>query len=592
SLCDQYHQWSADGGDSWLPPQTMMTGSQSCPSDNWLIGDSDGLTLLLNRSPEQSALMAWGAGKWSEPQAQATLTSFTNPVTHRVADFGCPQPVLLGGGRLLVAGCSTGLAPDIWVTSRVVGDMAAWFPPEPIWSPPIAIAGDTSRPQMPVIVADADGRLHAFWSRSNADNSGSAAIHYALSADDRWTRPFPLLSSPSGDAGPPAVALDANDRLLAVWSAASGDIYFSQASSEQAHVSSNWSTPAVLPVPRPGAAVPSIAVDQAGVIYVAYAIPLNEMRGIYVTNSEDDGHTWASPVQVFDGAAAGWEMVGRPQLALSPKGELHLIWPRQVLSGSDEGQAQAVFYARSDDGGATFGDAEMAVEGLLSWVQLLATAEGAIHRFWQADTGGATFVQHERSLDGGRTWDPPVVVSNASGPAAVTADGGSRLHFVQATDASLDYRLWDGDGWQSEEGMGRVEDNILGGATGISAAFAPEGKLSVLFAGPADEAEGDEIRYDLWHSDRPVEVPEMVPALLPTSTPTPSPTATATATLSPTPTPTVDLSIVPGQGRARPLGFVDTNDNTVGTIVSLLPTALLIVLVFGVAALVVRRRRS
>jgi hypothetical protein len=384
------------------------------------------------------------------------------------------------------------------------------------------------------------------------------------------------------------VALDPGGRLLAVWSGGPGEIYFSEASSEQAFVSSNWSTPLALPAPRQGAADPAIAVDRDGVIYVAYTIPLNEMRGIYLTRSSDDGRTWADPVQVFDGTAAGWEMVGRPQLALSPEGELHLIWPRQTLAGSAEGQAQAYFYARSDDGGATFGEAESAADGPLKWSQILATAEGTIHRLWQAESGTTTFVQHERSMDGGRTWGDEVVVSNAAGPAAVTADGGGRLHFVQATENFGTYRIWNTESWQSEVGL----EHTTGDSASIAAVFAPEGRLSVLLSGPSPENEGDEIQYDLFNSDRPVELPAVIPTPLPTATPTPLPTPTATATPALTPTPTPDFSDVPEQGGALPLGFIDTNDSVVGTVVSLLPAALLVFLVFGVAALMVRRVRS
>ena len=79
---------------------------------------------------------------------------------------------------------------------------------------------------------------------------------------------------------------------------------------------------------------------------MAFSIPVNESRGIYLTRSEDMGESWQEPILVFDGVDAGWDVVGAPQVVMSDDGVLHLLWTKQILL-ADGVTAQALYYTRS-----------------------------------------------------------------------------------------------------------------------------------------------------------------------------------------------------------------------------------------------------
>ena len=79
---------------------------------------------------------------------------------------------------------------------------------------------------------------------------------------------------------------------------------------------------------------------------------MNDNRGIYLVQSKDQGKTWSEPIQAFNGAATGFDVVGSPSLLVSENGNLHLMWTKQLLRADDFSQSLALYYARSEDAGA------------------------------------------------------------------------------------------------------------------------------------------------------------------------------------------------------------------------------------------------
>ena len=79
-----------------------------------------------------------------------------------------------------------------------------------------------------------------------------------------------------------------------------------------------------MPSPSKINSSPDLVVDGASRIVVAYAVSINEDRGIYVVQSTDNGDTWSLPRQVFDAVRAEWERVEQPKICLGTDGILHL----------------------------------------------------------------------------------------------------------------------------------------------------------------------------------------------------------------------------------------------------------------------------
>ena len=94
-----------------------------------------------------------------------------------------------------------------------------------------------------------------------------------------------------------------------------------------------WTVPQKLLFDGVFAASPQVRVNSGDRLTIAFAVPLNEVRGVYLTRSQvairDADHlTWSPPGLVFDAADAGWEMLDHPRLTLGPDDSTHLLWTR------------------------------------------------------------------------------------------------------------------------------------------------------------------------------------------------------------------------------------------------------------------------
>ena len=198
----------------------------------------------------QSYLLAWDGSRWSDPQLQETLGSFDSSETYRPISLECHQLSLIGGNQIMALGCGKGSddqTVDIWQTSRSIGEIATWYSLPPEWSPPILVSDNATRATSPKMVADDQGRVHAFWSQPLETNASRTAIFYTRWDGERWTSPLPVLTSPSGSAEQPEVVVSDDDRLMVIWLGELGEINFSQVNIDQAALSADWSTPITLP---------------------------------------------------------------------------------------------------------------------------------------------------------------------------------------------------------------------------------------------------------------------------------------------------------------------------------------------------------
>jgi hypothetical protein len=203
-------------------------------------------------------LLGWNGITWGEPELESRLAAFTDPDTFRQVVFDCGQSVVARGDELLLSGCGSGAGKDVWLTGRSLAPLVETLQVTPVWSTPAAVAGEGSDGSLfsPVLLADSVNGFHAFWTQAAAvDGSGLVApaadtIFYARWDGSRWSNPSPIISSPGGRAGQPAVALDWEGRLLVVWSGGqAGQVYFSWAEASRAAVASEWAMPLLLPAP-------------------------------------------------------------------------------------------------------------------------------------------------------------------------------------------------------------------------------------------------------------------------------------------------------------------------------------------------------
>jgi uncharacterized protein YraI len=579
--CSQYYRWSSDGGETWEPRQAFGM-PRGCHLSDQFLATQEGNLILLAIVDEvvgpRGYLMAWDGEKWSEPQEQTILTTFENPETYLEITYQCHQVNMISPNTVIVVGCDGGVGKDIWLTRRVISGIEDWFPPPPIWEPPTLVGVQPGIISSLNLQADADGLLHVIWARNNEEE-----IFYSNQNNLFWTQPAAITRALEGSSGQPVTALDNEGHIFVVWSGIdSGQIYFSSAETARTLTPADWSPAQVVSEPGLVAQSPQIVVDRSGVIYVAYAVPLNEERGIYLVRSEDGGTTWTPTVKVFDGVAAGWAIVDRPQLAATAEGGLHILLSR--YQNLNEARPLAIFYTRSENSGESWAAPLLVAEQPVITGDLFGFGLQTLHRLWFNEGNSGLDVWHDLSIDGGRSWDEATSATGfgqVDGPMSFTADAAGRLHLLGVNGPILQHWIWESGGWIIEA-QGSLATDTASDVYALGATIATNGDLAAVFAAGDEES-------TLYYTGRALALPDFTPEPIPTTTPTPQPTATATATSTPMPTPTVVLPTEVPAENGLSGGGSDDSGISLGVALSFLPAMLLVGVAFYFGLRAVRR---
>ena len=576
--CRQVYQSSSDAGATWSDPQTMIENLLGCAQSNefvtGLANSPGGLLYFLTKTQSQIYLSAWNGRQWSEPQEQPILVGFEEPEIFTKVIYGCHRASLLGK-RLYIIGCDQGEGGDVWVTSRDLASNAS-SSNAPAWSQPLPVTDDTLKIKAVELVATSDDLIHAFFSQHQ-----DSAIYYAYWEGESWSRITPVIELPEGEASSPVIAAGPGNELFLITPNNLGSLYFSRATSGNAATESRWSTPTRLGMGHDGEiGSVDIAWDDTGTVYVAYSVPVNDERGIYLVLSKDQGATWTEPLQVFDGAAAGFDLVGAPSLLTSADGLLHVIWKEQSIQGDGVPQPLSLYYARSEDSGQTFKDAEQIVEEPVAWREIVTDGNGNLHLLWQPqDT--LTTVWDQASLDGGRSWEFPQGLPNEGTTPAIMVDPVGQLHLVDAGLSSLGHWLWDGSGWQPEAPLEwSLASQPSGAGELLAAAVNMQGKMVVALAVPTGASDAAETL--LIYSSRTLNLPpqQTTTQELSTQTPLPPTLTPAIPTPKPSSTPENTVDSEPTDSQAE-TDRNETNNPISPFIMALLPVALLLLIVLS-----------
>ncbi len=586
----------------WSDPMPVFEKARICPQGGRLWPDpvSGGLLWVWGQGTDTLNLSAWKPAmqEWSEPQA---LTfSFDDAETGRSVQLGDLQAVQ-AGEKLVVAGVDAELG-DVWIMVTASAALELAYPPESPWAAPQLLTQSAQYPASPIMAADSLGRLHLVWSQAGASSAPGTSLAYARYDGQNLTRAIEIVRAAAGEiTRQPALLIDAQDRLHLAWSGGTkGEIFYSRAAADQAASSGGWLPARVISYAE-GASQPHMAQDLYGRLFVLYAVPLNEGRGLYLLHSQDGGDTWSDPALVFDAAAAGWEMVDQPSLAISSDGTLHAAWVVSGLPGAVGSQGIYYSLARplalntNESQALSWSPArEIAPAGALD--PHLVALRSELHLVFRASNGLSQRWLDLSTLtpDGGGWgtitripgWQEFTSASSAGFALAVDAE---TMHLLGALpSAAADYSLpelhytawkWGAGRWNASETLA-LDLEAANGAAAAAAIPLTGGRLALAWQAQSTEPEGSAGLYFTHRAAPAVQAPSLAELFLPT--PTPEPTLGPTPTQSlPTPTPTPDLNRV-----SQPAG-----EGLSPMIVGGVLAGVAVVLLFALILLVNSRRR-
>ncbi len=335
--CEILNQYSSDG-EHWSEKSLVFSSYNACPEESGFLATQGDLVLWHAIIDNQLILVAWDGVRWSKTRSESGLTGFRDPTTGKTLTFN-DQKMLFHEETtsLMVVGIDGNGIQDVWFTNKVLSDVDDWFQSFSSWQTPENVAKVSSSIENVTLVADSHGTPYGFWldslSVSAEDDTyeiGSVnKLNFSRWDGEKWLPPSSLNVNDEAVIEEFSSIVHPSGNLLMVWRNQKGNqIFFSLVALDRVGSSSEWMESEILPSPEGLCSSPALGVGRDSAIYVAYAVVVNEGRGIYIDRSIDGGRTWEEPVQVFDGQSSAWEMVDKPVLAFS-ENRIHVLWQRK-----------------------------------------------------------------------------------------------------------------------------------------------------------------------------------------------------------------------------------------------------------------------
>lgn len=331
------------------------------------------------------------------------------------------------------------------------------------WTEARYISRTTEYCWSPVLTADRSGNIHAFWSSRSVDQETEPrALVYSRQVGGAWSIPNEIIMSPNGqDARFPRAQVDDAGRLHVIWSTQgpTGELYHSSAPVQNALSAQNWQLPNKISNADDQS---DLQLDSTGNLHVVFS-NVSEDKGICHMISRDSGVNWIGPnciPRTYSIRPDEHEV--RPRMAIDSRDRLHVVWVLDDYSPLSQLRysGRAVYYARSEDEGATWSDAleidavdgrvdsyDEAIAGLQpEWGNIVVDGDDRLHVVWVGNPD--MYRYHQWSEDGGITWTPRQVAIPVGGYnqwQGLTVDHAGVVHLIWPSLGRTYYaRLIDG----------------------------------------------------------------------------------------------------------------------------------------------------
>jgi hypothetical protein len=446
------------------------------------------------------------------------------------------------------------------------------------WSSPYQLSTAGATASEGYLTVDAYGFVHAFWTETSEDVSGTS-IQYSRFDGATWSTPIAVYVA-RREVNNVSPAVDQQETLHIGWTEGlNGPAYFASAPAANALSARNWSEPVRVEL-RANRLL--LRVDGRGTLHVLY-ISRDSEPGVYYVRSEDQGATWTEPTWL-DPDILPDHIPDSLNFELDGSDGLHAVWFYGALTR--ESRPDWVRYAHSLDGGQTWSSPYMIDKytpylehNLESASPRMIVRGQTVHVIWAA--GQLPYRYHRYSADRGQTWSTPRhIFGDLHGQAfdTLTADGAGRVHFLGQirypmgiyhaywdhgawTQPALVYRISQGSSEALQEGRVHAHD--------LTAVVRAGNQLVLTFADPPADP-----RRRLFAMHRLLDdVPPIRSLPVPTSLD--APTAVMSPTVTPaTPTPAFTSS-APVLGTAIPASGAG-READVALRAALVPTILLL----------------
>ena len=207
------------------------------------------------------------------------------------------------------------------------------------WTYPVDISNLPTGSHSQRIVVDRNCGLHVIWIESGWPTSPTSELYYATKpANESWSTPERVSTILNSSFGP-ALAIDSQNNLHAVWTDETfpiQKIYYSSKS-----LTGVWSEPIVISQPENYSHFPSIAIDSQDTLYVAWSYTLPGQNDIFYIYKSVGG-SWSQPVNISNTSNPSYN----PSLVTDASGNIYAVWQELVAPDNFE-----IFFNQKSAGG-------------------------------------------------------------------------------------------------------------------------------------------------------------------------------------------------------------------------------------------------
>ncbi|MGQ9582433.1 MAG: fibronectin type III domain-containing protein [Thermoplasmatota archaeon] len=291
------------------------------------------------------------------------------------------------------------------------------------------ITSNSNAQENPWLAVSNDSIIYVIW-QDERNSVGSPDIYIARSTDNgsSFSSPVRVDDSTTGSQAYPRLVLDSSGKLHAIWQdTRSGSARIYYANSTDNGTS--WSASVLVNQTSTGQQyVPSLAVDSSGNIHVAWEDTRTAGAHIYYARSTDGGASFGAAKKIDSSSGTA----RYPCVCVSSGSKVTVAWEDTRNTKAD------IFLATSADSGASFGAEVNATRDTLSSSQTRVRAAwdagGSLHLVWQDDRNGNLDIYYGLSSDGSSFTAVPVNDTGAGttdqeGPG-IYVDGSNKAHIV------------------------------------------------------------------------------------------------------------------------------------------------------------------
>ncbi|MBN1273887.1 MAG: exo-alpha-sialidase [Candidatus Aminicenantes bacterium] len=323
SPCDIYFSRSADEGVSWTQAINVSntSGVSKVPA---IVVDSTGKLSIAwhDNSPGEFDIY------FSTSTDNGVIWSQVKNISSNSEESARPRMAVDSTGNLNLVWNDMAPGNNEILFSRSTDGGAAW-------STPVNISKTASRSIHPRITVDSAGNLNAAW---EDDVTGVYLIHFSRSTDNgqTWSTPVIVYNSTSGN-GHAALAVDGEGNIILFFIGYANPATIVPFFCRSTDGGQTWSTPVNVSNRQGPSYSNTVAVDSAGNINVAWYEDNPSPVEIYYTRSIDNGASWFQPMNISNNSSAS----AIPSIAVDGAGNVYIVW-QDDLHGRYE-----IFYAGS-----------------------------------------------------------------------------------------------------------------------------------------------------------------------------------------------------------------------------------------------------